>query len=148
MKRVLLLFLLMCAVALGLCSCQSAEEAYADQMIRVQVSHTSGTTTYEEYDIYLEKIKVGERYELPHGDANPYAVTVTVTEVEKEGITLQFSQAMDQVNEGKWEYEITEFFLSKGDTERFVTPTCGGGDGFAFSIVYDKDEIEAIWGFE
>ena len=145
MKRVFLFFLLVCAVALGVCSCQRAEEAYADKVIRVWVSHTSGTAVYEEYDIYLEKIKEGERYELPHGDANPYAVTVTVTAVEKDGITLQFSQVMDQVNEEKWEPEITEFFLSEGSTERFVTPTDGGGDGFAFSIVH-KDEIEAIVG--
>ena len=146
MKKGFLLFLLVCAVALGLCSCQNAEEMYAEKVIRVWVSHTSGTTTYMEYDVYLEKIKEGERYELPHGDANPYAVTVTVTAVEKDGITLQFSQVMDQVNEEKWESEITEFFLSEGSTERFVTPTCGGGDGFAFSIVH-KEEIEVVFDF-
>jgi len=145
MKRVFLFFLLVCAVALGMCSCQNAEEAYADKVIRVWVSHTSGTVAYEEYDIYLENIKVGECYALPRGNANAYAVTVTVVAVKKEGVTLQFSQEMDKVNEGKWEPEITEFCLSEGSTERFVTPTDGGGDGFAFSIVH-KDEIEAIVG--
>ena len=147
MKRLFLAFLLLCAVSLRLCSCQNAEEMYADKVIRVWISHTSGTSTYEEYDIYLGNIKVGECYALPRGNANAYAVTVTVTAVEKDGITLQFSQEMDKVNEGKWEPEITEFCLSEGSTERFVTPTDGGGDGFTFTIVH-KDEVAASVGSE
>ena len=144
MKRVLAFLLAVCAVALGLFSCRNAEEAYADKVILVRVSHTSGTKTVSEYDIYLENIKVGESYALPHGEANPcYTVTLTVTAVEEEGITLQFSQAMDRVREGRWECEITDFCLSEGSEERFCTPPDGGGDVFAFSIV-GRDKMDVF----
>ena len=143
MKKGVLLFLLVCAVALGLCSCQNAEGHYADRKIRIQVSHVSGFEVDAEYDVYLENIRVGESFELPHGEANlSYVVTVTITDVKKDGITLSFSEPMDRIPEGdaKWETEIRSFQLIEGKTERFVTPTDGGGDNFAFSLV-PKDEI-------
>ena len=142
MKRALLVLTVILSVC-ALCSCQNAEEHYADRKIRIQVSHISGFRVDAEYDVYLENVREGESFELPHGEANiSYMVTVTVTDVEKDGITLSFSQPMDRIPEGdaKWELEIRSFQLTEGKTERFVTPTDGGGDSFAFSLVH-KDEI-------
>lgn len=106
------------------------------------MTHISGFQADAEYDVYFESIKEGESYELPHGKANPsYVVTVTITAVEKDGITLSFSQPMDRItgeNE-KWDLDVTSFVLCDGDEARFITPTDGGGDGFIFSLV-PKDE--------
>ena len=143
MKRTLFLILTVVLIACTFFSCQNAEEHYADQKIRIQVSHISGFAVDAEYDVYLENIRVGESFELPHGEANlSYVVTVTITDVKKDGITLSFSEPMDRIPEGdaKWETEIRSFQLTEGKTERFATPTDGGGDNFAFSLV-PKDEI-------
>ena len=143
MKRAILLALMAILVVCTLSSCQNAEGHYADRKIRIQVSHVSGFEVDAEYDVYLENIRVGESFELPHGEANlSYVVTVTITDVKKEEITLSFSEPMDRIPEGdaKWETEIRSFRLIEGKTERFVTPTDGGGDNFAFSLV-PKDEI-------
>ena len=143
MKRELFLALLVIVLTFALLSCQNAEEYYADRKIRIQVSHVSGFRVDAEYDVYLENIGVGESFELPHGEANlSYVATVTITDVKKDGITLSFSEPMDRIPEGdaKWETEIRSFQLTEGKTERFATPTDGGGDNFAFSLV-PKDEI-------
>ena len=143
MKRAVFLVLAVILAVCALCSCQNAEEYYADQKIRIQVSHISGFAVDAEYDVYLENVREGENFELPHGEANlSYMVTVTITDVKKDGITLSFSEPMDRIPEGdaKWETEIRSFQLIEGKTERFVTPTDGGGDNFAFSLV-PKDEI-------
>ena len=143
MKRVVFLVLAVILAVCALCSCQNAEEYYADQKIRIQVSHISGFAVDAEYDVYLENVREGENFELPHGEANlSYMVTVTITDVKKDGITLSFSEPMDRIpaEDVKWELEIESFQLTEGETECFITPTDGGGDNFAFSLV-PKDEI-------
>lgn len=142
MKRALFVVLTVILTVCTLCSCQNVEEHYADKKIRIQVSHISGFAVDAEYDVYLESVREGESFELPHGEANlSYMVTVTVTDVKKDGITLSFSEPMDRIPEGdaKWE-EVGSFQLTEGETECFITPTNGGGDKFVFSLV-PKDEV-------
>ena len=143
MKRAVFLVLAVILAVCVLCSCQNAEEDYADKKIRIQVTHISGFAVDAEYDVYLENVREGESFELPHGEANlSYMVTVTITDVKKDGITLSFSEPMDRIpaEDVKWELEMESFQLTEGETECFITPTDGGGDKFVFSLV-PKDEI-------
>ena len=145
MKRAILLALTVIFAICALYSCQNVEGHYADRRIRIQVTHISGFEVDAEYDVYLENVRVGESFELPHGEANlSYVVTVTITAVEKEGITLSFSQPMDSISQpdAKWK-EAVSFQLIEGKTECFITPTDGGGDKFAFSLAA-KDEINSV----
>ena len=144
MKKVIAFALLICVISLTFISCQNAEDAFGDKAIRVKVSHISGFEVEEEYDLYFENIKIGERNSLPNGDANPsYKVDFTIADMTKEGLTISFSQPMDKTDgddTGKWQLEQESFVIRIGESQRFITPTDGGGDSFEFTIV-DKSEI-------
>lgn len=145
MKKILAVILAFYMVLFTFVSCQSAEELYADKAIRVEVSHISGFETYDEYDLYFESIKKDEKCDLPKGSANSYKVDFSITEISKEGLTITFSQPMDKTNDGdleKRELEQSSFVLETGTSQRFVTPTDGGGDVFEFTII-DKADIPA-----
>lgn len=141
MKKILAVMLILCLTLLTFISCQSTEEYYADKVICISVSHVSGFDIQSEYDVYFENIKKGGNYELPNGDANPYEVTVTIIDIDKEQITIAFSQPMDRTDKTEIK-STTTFELSLNESEEFVTPTSGGGDIFRFSIV-DKSAISA-----
>ena len=138
MRKIFLIVLMLYILLFTLTGCQSAEEYYENKSIRIEVCHTSCFDTYAEYDVYFENLKKGESFALPNGEANPYKVSVTITDINKDFITLAFSQPMDRIISGensKWELGIDSFSLKYGSAERFVTPTDGGGDSFSFSIV-------------
>ncbi len=138
MKKTLLLALTVCILLFALIGCQSIEEYYEGKAIRIEVCHASCFDTYAEYDVYFENLKKGESFALPDGEANPYKVSVTITDINKDFITLTFSQPMDRIISGensKWELGIDSFSLNHGSAERFMTPTDGGADSFTFSIV-------------
>ena len=139
MKKVLYLLLVLSMSVLMLLSCgKSIEEYYDDYAILVSVEHISGFEITEEYDLYLDDILLGEKYELPMGDANTYRVEATVTGLDREKITITFSQPMDGIDTDI--SEVISFDLRRGKSEKFVTPTCGGGDAFTFSIIH-KSEV-------
>ena len=128
-------------VFFSLVCCEHAQAYYEDRAIRVEVSHISGFEAYEKYDVYFREIKKGQRYELPSGDANPcYKVAFTITKIRKGTVTAAFSQPMDRIRENaSWEPEITEFEIGTNGSERFITPTDGGGDTFRFTLVSKSD---------
>ena len=145
MKKIISLFVVISISLLSLSSCKSAEEHYIDKAIYVKVSHINCFDVYDEYDIYFDNIKRGERYDLPNGEANPsYKVEFTITNITKECLTITFSQPMDKINDENskaWELGQSSFDLRQGDSQRFVTPTDGGGDVFIFTII-DKADIQ------
>ena len=143
MKKLLSLILVLSISLLMLLSCGKAEDYYEDYAILVSVKHISGFEVVEEYDLYLDDIIPGEKYELPMGDANTYRVEATVAGVDREKITITFSQPMDGIDTDT--SEVTSFELRQGMSEGFVTPTCGGGDSFTFSIVH-KSEVPGAQG--
>ena len=144
MKKIISIALILCTVLLTFVSCQNAENAFGDKAIRVKVNHISGFEVEEEYDLYFENIKIGERNSLPNGDANSsYKVDFTIIDITKESLTISFSQPMDKTDgddAGKWQLEQESFVIGIGEPHRFITPTAGGGDSFEFTIV-NKSEI-------
>lgn len=147
MKRFTSLFLAFLVILLSLNSCHNIEKQYTDKAIRVKVSHIGGFEVYDEYDLYFDTIREGEKYELPSGEANPsYKVDITITDITEEGVAIVFSQPMDRIMDGdpqKWILEQTTFMLKQEDSQRFTTPTDGGGDVFEFSIIH-KEDIPSI----
>ena len=140
MKRALAIVIIIVLSIFSLVSCQNAEIYYEDKVICLSVTHISGFDAGEEYYVYLEDIITGKSYTLPNGAANPYEVTATITKVEKEKITIDFSQPMDE-DHSSGTVEVNSFELALDEARRFITPTCGGGDIFIFSIVDSDDRI-------
>ncbi len=142
MRKIFAITFTLCALLLTLTSCQGIEEQYADKAIYISVKHYSRLEVEAEHDVFLENIREGESYTLPNGEANSYIVTVTITDLTKDKIQLTFSEPMT-ANDTQDGNEITTFELSLSESRKFSTPTTGGGDSFAFSVV-DKSDIPAL----
>ena len=140
MKRLVAVIMVL-ALMLALISCGSVEKLYEAKAIHVLVTHMEGCTgEYEsapKCDLYFREIKLGDTYKLPNGDHNPYSVDFVITALERDGITITFTEDMDYINGDnptEWGYGKT-FKLPLDESVKFTTPTLGGGDSFVFTII-------------
>ena len=136
MKRALSLLVLLSLVASLLTSCMLTDLMYGDKTIRVEVTHSSCLESEEPYYEYYDIVE-GARYSLPYSDGNIYySVDFTVTKIGIDGITLSFSRELDLWDSDMNYVGIVSFTgLTLWSELRLVTPTCGGGDSFVFSLV-------------
>lgn len=142
MKRIFMsaVILILALAVLASCGAEDHTHLYTAKEIRVEATHTSGSGGYEKETketAHLSPIARGKTYTLPHGEAMPQAIELTVSRLSADSIVLTFSEEMIRCvsdDPTEWSYG-TSFELRIGATEKFATPTDGGGEQYVLSIV-------------